>query len=144
MKLLPFIVLIVVFVFLIAVPMRRQMRAQRATRDMQAQLAVGDDVMTTSGLYGTVVGMDGGAVDLRIAPDVVVRCARAAIGERQVADAAVQPEGIAVQPEGMAVQPEGMAVQPAGTAEVDAQSAADAAGDPAPEASDETAGPAKS
>lgn len=137
MKLLPFIVLIVVFVFLIAVPMRRQMRAQRATRDMQAQLAVGDDVMTTSGLYGTVVGMDGGAVDLRIAPDVVVRCARAAIGERQVADAAVQPEGIAVQPEGMAVQP-------AGTAEVDAQSAADAAGDPAPEASDETAGPAKS
>lgn len=92
---LPFIVLLAVFVLLIGIPMRRQARAQRATQQMQATLSVGDDVMTTSGLFGTIVGLVGDTVELQVAPDVVVRFARAAVGRQQgeTGNAADQPAG---------------------------------------------------
>jgi preprotein translocase subunit YajC len=79
--LLPLILLAVVFLLLVVVPARRQMRTARAAQAMRAALTVDTDVMTTSGLHGRVVQLDERTADLEIAPGVVVTFARAAIGE---------------------------------------------------------------
>ena len=68
---------------LIVRPQRRQMAAHRA---LVASLQVGDDVMTGSGIYGTIRGLDDETVDLEVSPDVVLRVARGAIAQR------VEPE----------------------------------------------------
>jgi preprotein translocase subunit YajC len=57
---------------------RRRQMAQEMVR--VSQIKFGDDVMTTSGLYGTVVGRnDDGTVQLAIAPGVEVKWALAAL-----------------------------------------------------------------
>jgi preprotein translocase subunit YajC len=80
-SLLPLLVLALAFFVLIVLPMRTRNRQLQATRRMQAGLAVGTEVMTTSGLFGRVVGLTDDTVDLEVAPGVVVRWARAAIAE---------------------------------------------------------------
>ncbi|MEV0246414.1 preprotein translocase subunit YajC [Nocardia sp. NPDC050712] len=55
-------------------------RQRKAAADMQASLKVGTSVVTTSGLYGTIVDVDEDTVDLEIAEDVVTTWSRAAIG----------------------------------------------------------------
>ena len=71
--------LVAAFLLLIVRPQRRQMAAHRA---LVASLRVGDDVMTSSGIYGTIQSLDEGTVDLEVAPDVVLRVARGAISQR--------------------------------------------------------------
>jgi preprotein translocase subunit YajC len=80
-SLLPLLVLAVAFVVLIILPMRTRNRQLQATRQLQAGLTVGTDVMTTSGLFGHIVGLADDSVDLEVSPGVVVRWARAAIAE---------------------------------------------------------------
>ena len=65
---------------------RPQQRRQSAVRLLQGQLKVGDDVVTTSGIFGTVVELGENDVRLEIAPGTIVRFARGAIGERLTAD----------------------------------------------------------
>ncbi|MGV9410404.1 preprotein translocase subunit YajC [Nocardia sp. NPDC003693] len=60
---------------------RRQKREMAKVTEMQDNLKVGDGVITTSGLYGTVVDVDDTTVDLEIAEDVVTTWSRAAIRE---------------------------------------------------------------
>ncbi|MBL7488705.1 preprotein translocase subunit YajC [Frankia sp. AgB1.9] len=57
-----------------------QRRRQRATQSEQSKLGPGTLVMTRSGLYGTIVETDGEDILLEIAPDVVCRFNRGAIG----------------------------------------------------------------
>jgi len=79
--LLPLLFLALIFVVLVLLPMRSRTRQLQQTRQMQAALTVGTDVMTTSGLHGRIVGLGDDAVELEVAPGVVVRWARAAIAE---------------------------------------------------------------
>ncbi len=72
-------ILLVVFLGIMYMASRRQKREARAVTDMQSALAVGDDVMTTSGLHGTITDLDEETVDLEIAPDVVTTWNRLAI-----------------------------------------------------------------
>ncbi|WP_405493339.1 preprotein translocase subunit YajC [Nocardia sp. NBC_00511] len=60
---------------------RRQKREAAKVTDMQDSLKVGDRVVTTSGLYGTVVELDDSSVDLEIAEDVITTWLRAAVRE---------------------------------------------------------------
>jgi preprotein translocase subunit YajC len=60
---------------------RRQKREAEKLSTMQDSLKIGDQVITTSGLYGTVVELDDTAVDLEIAEDVVTTWLRQAIRE---------------------------------------------------------------
>ena len=55
---------------------------------MQTQLEVGDDIVTTAGIYGTVTEIDDdyGIVTVEVAPETEVRFARAAIAQRLVDD----------------------------------------------------------
>ena len=72
-------ILVAAFLLLIVRPQRRQMAAHRA---LVASLQVGDEVVTSGGIYGTIRGLDDGAVDLEVSPGIVLRVARGAIGQR--------------------------------------------------------------
>jgi preprotein translocase subunit YajC len=62
---------------------RRQRRAQEQQQQLQNSLAVGDRVMTTSGLYGTVIDAeDGATITIEIAPGVETEWLRAAVREK--------------------------------------------------------------
>ncbi len=57
-------------------PQRRKMRAQAA---LQSSIEVGDEVMTTSGMYGFVTLIDGEIAWLEIDDNVQIRVARQAL-----------------------------------------------------------------
>ena len=79
--LLPFALIILVFWFLIIRPTRKR---QRALTEMRDQISVGDQVVLTCGIAGTVARADGGEnVGVEIAPGVVVTAVVAAIATRE-------------------------------------------------------------
>ena len=67
------ILLLIVYFFAV------QRRRAKAHQQQLAQIVPGTMVMTTAGLYATVVEMDGADVLLEVAPDVVCRFSRNAI-----------------------------------------------------------------
>ncbi|MEU0482897.1 MULTISPECIES: preprotein translocase subunit YajC [unclassified Streptosporangium] len=69
--------MVVVFYFLLIRPQRKRQQEQVK---MQNSLAPGTGVMTTTGLFGTVVAIDADDVILEIAPGVETRWVKAAIG----------------------------------------------------------------
>ncbi|MGS2805196.1 preprotein translocase subunit YajC [Nocardia sp. MW-W600-9] len=69
---------------------RKQKREAEKVSSMQEGLKVGDQVVTTSGLYGTVVDLDDTTVDLEIAEDVVTTWLRQAIREVRAEEQAVE------------------------------------------------------
>ena len=60
---------------------RPQQRRMSMVRTLQGQLKVGDDVLTTSGIYARVVRLGDDDADLEIAPGTVIHVARGAIGQ---------------------------------------------------------------
>ncbi|GAA2049609.1 preprotein translocase subunit YajC [Williamsia deligens] len=82
--LFPVILLILVGFMLLTA--RRQKKAQAQTQQMQDSLQIGSRVQTTSGVYGTVTGLDDGVVDLELAPGYVTRWNRLAVREVVHAD----------------------------------------------------------
>jgi preprotein translocase subunit YajC len=63
--------------FLMIRPQRKRMREQQ---EMQRSIQVGDEIITTSGVYGTITGEDGDQrFWLEIDDDVQIRIARAAV-----------------------------------------------------------------
>ncbi|MFI5054142.1 MAG: preprotein translocase subunit YajC [Acidimicrobiia bacterium] len=81
-----FAVIALAFFVLIVRPQRRRLAAHRA---FVTRLSVGDDVVTTGGIFGTVRGLEDDRVDLEISPGVVIAVARAAVA--QSANAAIPP-----------------------------------------------------
>ena len=79
-QLLVLLLLLVTFFLLVLRPQR--VRVQQAQR-VRASLAVGQQVMTTSGLYGTLRALDDAedTVLLEVAPGVQVRWAAAAVAK---------------------------------------------------------------
>ena len=67
-----------VFYFLLIRP--QQKRAKEHT-DLISSLEADDDVLTTGGIYGTIVSIDGQIAELEIADGVVVRIQRSAVAE---------------------------------------------------------------
>ncbi|GAA0933093.1 preprotein translocase subunit YajC [Nonomuraea longicatena] len=76
-SILPLVLLVVVFYFLLIRPQRK--RQQEAVK-MQNSLSPGTRVMTTTGLFATVVAVDHEDVILEIAPGIETRWVKAAIG----------------------------------------------------------------
>jgi preprotein translocase subunit YajC len=60
---------------------RPQSRRQRELAHMQSTLEVGDEVMLTSGVYGTVRDLDDAVVHVEIASGVTIKVARGAVGQ---------------------------------------------------------------
>lgn len=79
------VLMIVGFYFLLIRPQRNRQRAQQT---LLASLEVGDEVMTTGGIYGTIIEIDDdeGTVTVEIAPGTRVRMVRQGIAQRFVED----------------------------------------------------------
>ncbi len=73
---LPVLLIVPIFYFLVIRPQQQQ---RRKTQDMLGSLKTGDRVLTTGGIYGTIVGFRDGVVQLQVANQVRVDVARSAI-----------------------------------------------------------------
>ena len=82
---LPLLLMGVVFYFLLIRPQNQRRRAQL---EMQSDVEVGDEIVTTGGIYGTITDIDDdyGIVTVEVAPNTDIRMARAAIAQRLVDD----------------------------------------------------------
>ena len=72
----PLLLIMVIFYVLLILPAKRR---QKKVNEMLAALKAGDKVITSGGIYGTIVGIEGDAVQLRIADQVRIKVARSAI-----------------------------------------------------------------
>jgi preprotein translocase subunit YajC len=73
---LPIILIFVIFYFLL---IRPQQKRQREHQNMLDRISKGDRVVTSGGLYGTVVGVKDNVVVLKIAEDVKVEMTKASV-----------------------------------------------------------------
>jgi preprotein translocase subunit YajC len=92
MELLPMLLLFGLLGLMMYFMSRRQRRAVQQQQQLQNSLAVGDKVMTTSGLYGTIISTDEATVDIEIAPGVETTWLRAAVREKVGPDVEVEDE----------------------------------------------------
>ena len=77
---LPLVLIMGIFYVLLILPAQRR---QKKLQEMLANLKTGDKIVTTGGLYGTIVGLEQDSVQLRIADQVRVKVARSAIAGHQ-------------------------------------------------------------
>jgi preprotein translocase subunit YajC len=83
MQFAPLLIIMVIFYVLLILPAQRR---QKKTQEMLGALKNGDKVITNGGLYGTIVGLEGDAIQLRISDQVKVKVLRSAVST-------LQPEG---------------------------------------------------
>ena len=77
MSFLPLVFIVVIFYFLVFMPMQRQKKQQAA---MLAGLQSGSEVLTTGGIVGTIVSITGDSMILRVKPDnIKLQVARSAV-----------------------------------------------------------------
>ena len=65
-------------------------RRQNKIREFQAALKVGEKIVTTSGIYGSITKLHDKSVQIQIADRVRIEIARSAIGGYQGQDPVVQ------------------------------------------------------
>lgn len=93
-QLLPFILIFVIFYFLLIRPQQKRQRlAQQEREAMLKALRPGDKVITTGGIYGTIVAVreKDDTVQLRIAQSVSVEAERSAIARLQTSEKDAEP-----------------------------------------------------
>jgi preprotein translocase subunit YajC len=77
----PLVMMIIVMGIFYVMLILPQQRQRKKTQAMLAALKNGDKVVTNSGIYGTVNGIDGDTVILKIADQVKIRILRSAIAQ---------------------------------------------------------------
>ena len=87
-QLLPIAAVIAIFYFVILLPVRRQ---KKKVQEFLDALKVGDKVVTSGGIFGSIAKLGDQSVQLQIAPNVRIDVSRAAIvgyqGQAPVAEA---------------------------------------------------------
>jgi preprotein translocase subunit YajC len=86
------LLLVLAFFVLVVRPQRRQLAAHRA---LVASLAVGDEIISSGGIHGTIRGIDDDVLSVEIADGVVVRLARRAVASRVSPPRDDQHDGVA-------------------------------------------------
>lgn len=89
-QLVPFALILGIFYFIILLPMKRR---QKKVAAFQAALKVGDNVVTTFGVYGQIAKIDDATVHLQVADKVRIKVSRAAIGGYQGQEPVVPESG---------------------------------------------------
>lgn len=74
--LFPLLLMFGIMYFMVIMPQQRQ---RKKMQEMLVALKNGDKVITNGGIYGTINGMDGDTVILKIAEQVKIRISRSAI-----------------------------------------------------------------
>jgi preprotein translocase subunit YajC len=75
--LVPFILVFVIFYLLIIMPQRKKQKKHMA---MVESLRAGDRIITTGGIYGTVMGVQKDRIELKISANVKIEITKSAIG----------------------------------------------------------------
>lgn len=87
--LLPFALILVAFYFLILRPQRA--RAKQAEQ-LQAKLAPGAEIMTTSGIFATVLEIRDDSIVVEVSPGSTLRITKAAVGRVVAGDASTDDD----------------------------------------------------
>ena len=74
--LFPFFAVLVIFYWLLFRPQQKQAKEREK---MLADLKKGDRILTSGGLYGTIIGMKGNDLEVRFAENVKLSLARSAV-----------------------------------------------------------------
>src|SRR5207244_4738277 len=82
-----FVPLFVIWYFLVIMPQQRQ---RKKTQEMLASLKTGDRVLTSGGIFGTIVSFRNEIVQLQVASQVKIEVARTAITALQSSDGSSQ------------------------------------------------------
>ncbi|MGH7362933.1 MAG: preprotein translocase subunit YajC [Candidatus Methylomirabilales bacterium] len=77
--LIPLLLMFAVFYFIL---IRPQQQKQKKHREVLQNLKTGDQVITSGGLYGTIVAIDEQKITLRIADNVKVEVGRSFVASR--------------------------------------------------------------
>jgi preprotein translocase subunit YajC len=80
LQLLPYVVILAIFYFLILMPMKKR---QKKVQEFQESLKVGDKIITTSGIYGIVHKLGDASVRLQVADRVTIEVARSSVAGYQ-------------------------------------------------------------
>ena len=80
---LPLLLMFGIMYFLVIMPQQRQ---RKKMQEMLGAVKNGDKVITTSGIYGTINGIDGDTFILKVADNVKIRVARVAIAQVEASD----------------------------------------------------------
>jgi preprotein translocase subunit YajC len=87
-QLIPFALVLAIFYFIILLPMKKR---QKKVQEFLATLKVGDRVITSGGIYGSITKVNEQTLQLQIAQNVRIEVARHAIvgyqGQPPVVDA---------------------------------------------------------
>ncbi len=75
-QLIPFVLVLAIFYFIILLPMKRR---QKKVKEFLSALKVGDKVVTSGGIFGAITKLNEQSVQLQIAQNVRVDVARNAI-----------------------------------------------------------------
>jgi preprotein translocase subunit YajC len=77
----PLVMMVVVMGIFYVMLILPQQRQRKKLQEMLGALKAGDKVITNGGIYGTINGIDGDTVILKIADQVKIRVARSAISQ---------------------------------------------------------------
>ena len=80
LQLVPFVLVLAIFYFIILLPMKRK---QQKVQQFLDSLKVGDRVITTGGIYGQVTRLGEQSVQLQVAEKLRIEVAKNAIGGYQ-------------------------------------------------------------
>lgn len=75
---LPFVLIFALFYFLIIRPQQRQSRERKK---MLAEVKRGDGIITTGGIYGRVINVDGDDITVEIAKGINIKMVRSGVSE---------------------------------------------------------------
>ena len=93
LQLIPFALILGIFYFVMLLPMRKR---QQKVQAFLAALKVGDQIITTGGMYGTITSLSDQSVQLQVANNVRIEVSRAAIVGYQGQDPSSDVRAVAV------------------------------------------------
>ena len=88
LQLVPFVIVLGIFYFIILMPMRKK---QQKVAQFLDGLKVGDRVITTGGIYGQVTRLGEQSIQLQIADKIRIEVAKASVGGLQGQPPVVDP-----------------------------------------------------
>jgi len=74
-----FVLILIIFGLFYLIMIRPMRKSQKETETMRDELKNGDRVLTTGGIYGTVVGVQDDRIQLKVADSVKVQVAKSAV-----------------------------------------------------------------
>lgn len=107
---IPLLIIVALLGLMWALMIRPQRRRQQEQQRLLSDLAIGDEILTAGGIYGTVDAIDTDEVSVEIAPGTKIRVAKRAVAaivpeEQDEEEAGVESGDEEPEPEGSSENP---------------------------------------